>query len=170
MTCLQEEILSVLPTVGFVNVPGHPSDGGGDTIAGNGAVILTETKMILFCSRGNRGGSASDSIEGTTRCFCCPGFCGVCVCENKEKAAGRAQEGPPPKAQRHAMECARMPATRHAEDASCIALMTPACVQAASSAVVRQSSRMGKWPRARTRTSSMSSCLQPPPCPSKTSP
>ena len=84
----QEEILSVLPTIGFVNVPGDPNDGGGGTISGDGAVILTESKMILFCSRANRSGSAADSIEGTTNCVCFPGFCGpcACVCENKEEA------------------------------------------------------------------------------------
>ena len=39
------------------------NDGGGDTTPGDGAVILTETKMILVCSRANRSGSAADSIH-----------------------------------------------------------------------------------------------------------
>ena len=88
---IQEQILSVLPTVGFVNIPGDPNDGAGDTVVGNGAVILTETKMILFCSRASRSGSASDSIEGTTRCCCCTGCCGVCVCEAEKKRKGEPE-------------------------------------------------------------------------------
>lgn len=99
--CMQEKILSVLPTIGFVNVPGDPNDRDcGGTISGDGAVILTETKMILFCSRANRSGSAADSIEGTTDCFCFPGFCGPCVCLCEKREVWRARERVHEKTQR----------------------------------------------------------------------
>jgi len=78
----KEKVLSVLPTIGFMNVPGPPGDCG-SSIVGKGAVILTEDRMILFCANSSKQASASDFITGTTYCTylclcfpCCYGFCG----------------------------------------------------------------------------------------------
>ena len=85
----KERIISVLPTVGFINLPGAPGDGG-KSLVGDGAVILTEKNIMLFSSRADRSGSASETIGSTTMCglvadmpglhACCSCAAGCCGC------------------------------------------------------------------------------------------
>jgi len=68
----QGNIVACLPTIGYMNMPGPPSDSGGTMIC-NGAVILTEDRIFMFGANSNKEASASDYITGTTYCtsICC---------------------------------------------------------------------------------------------------
>jgi hypothetical protein len=79
-----EKVKLCLPTIGYFNMPGPPSDSGGSMVC-KGGLILTEDRIILFGAKSNKTASASDFITGTTICTylccympCCVGFCG-CV-------------------------------------------------------------------------------------------
>ena len=67
----KENVISVLPTIGFINLPGGAKDDT-ETMVGKGAVILTETRIILYGSYADRFGSATDHIGGC-------GLYGVCL-------------------------------------------------------------------------------------------
>jgi len=85
-----EKVKLCLPTIGYFNMPGPPSDSGGSMVC-NGGLILTEDRIILFGAKSNQTASASDFVTGTTMCTylcccskkcteywlpCCIGFCG----------------------------------------------------------------------------------------------
>ena len=69
-----------------MNMPGPPSESGG-TLVCNGAVILTEDRIILFGSNSHMEAAASDFVTGTTLCTdvcccfpCCYGMkCAACA-------------------------------------------------------------------------------------------
>ena len=78
--------MAYLPTIGYMNTPGPPRTSGG-TMACNGAVILTEDRIIMFGSKADASASASDVIAGTTLCtsICC---CFPC-CYGKQSPTSR---------------------------------------------------------------------------------
>ena len=78
----QGNVVAYLPTIGYMNMPGPPSDCGGTMICSGGALILTEDRIFMFGSNSNKEASASDYITGTTYCTsicccfpCCYGNC-----------------------------------------------------------------------------------------------
>ena len=78
--------MAYLPTIGYMNTPGPPRTSGA-TMACNGAVILTEDRIIMFGSKAAASASASDAIAGTTLCtsICC---CFPC-CYGKQSPTSR---------------------------------------------------------------------------------
>ena len=80
------KVVAFLPTIGYMNLPGPPGECGGNMIC-NGAIVLTEDRIILFGSNSSKTASASDYVAGTTYCTalccympCCKGFCGCFQC------------------------------------------------------------------------------------------
>ncbi len=82
---IQEKVISVLETVGYLNLPGPPNESGGNLL-GKGGVILTGDKIILFGSKGKQRATAYESINGTTywtgirECMTKTLFCNNTIC------------------------------------------------------------------------------------------
>jgi hypothetical protein len=82
---IQEKVISVLETVGYLNLPGPPNESGGNLL-GKGGVILTGDKIILFGSKGKQKATAYESINGTTywtgirECMTKSLFCNNTIC------------------------------------------------------------------------------------------
>ena len=78
---IQEKVISVLETIGYLNLPGPPNESGGNLL-GKGGVILTGDKIILFGSKGKQKATAYESINGTTYWTaireCMPTCCTYC--------------------------------------------------------------------------------------------